>query len=348
MYAYETLPENIYSGEYKSGHCQGIAVDLAKGYIYYSFTTMLVKTDLMGNFIGSTVGLLGHLGCISFNADDGKVYGSLEYKNDQIGRGIIKMLGGGIEIPDAFYIAIFDVDKIDRADMNSAGVMRCAFLKEVTDDYSANVTLADGTIIKHRLGCSGIDGCAIGPDFGKPEDKNHLFVSYGVYLDQNRTDNDYQVILKYDIAELNRTADILKQDNMHHSGPAKPESKYYVYTGNTCYGVQNLEYDAASGKYYLAVYRGNKPAFPNPPMFAVDAESQPKREVLKGVYPETTGEILTLDEHGMDGLTFGYGQTGLASLGEGYFYVSHEGRREEMQYTNVKLYRMINGEFEQA
>ena len=61
---YANLPKNIFSGEYKAGHCQGIAVDTERGYIYYSFTTMLVKTDLEGNFIGSVVGLLGHLGCI--------------------------------------------------------------------------------------------------------------------------------------------------------------------------------------------------------------------------------------------------------------------------------------------
>ncbi len=354
MTNYETLPKNIYSGEYQAGHCQGIAVDTEKGCVYYSFTTMLVKTDLLGNFIGSTVGLLGHLGCISFNKADGRVYGSLEYKNDGIGKGIIRMLGGGITIPDAFYIAIFDVDKIDRADMNSADVMRCAFLGEVTDDYAADVALADGTVVPHKLGCSGIDGCAIGPDFGSSceaahaDGKDDLFVAYGVYLDQNRSDNDYQVILKYDIDELNRTADVLRQDNMHQSGPAAPEAKYYVYTGNTCYGVQNLEYDAASNKYYMAVYRGNKPEFKNPPMFAVDAAAAPVKELLKGVYPETTGDVLTLDEHGMDGLDFGYGATGLASIGGGYFYVSHEGRREKMQYSNVKLYKMVNGEFELA
>ena len=152
MTNYEALPKNIYSGEYPAGHCQGIAVDTEKGYIYYSFTTMLVKTDLLGNFIGSTVGLLCHLGCIVFNKADGRVYGSLESKNDGIGKGILGMYGGGITIPDAFYIAIFDVDKIDHADMNSADVMRCAFLKEVTDDYAAEAVLADGKVVPHKLG----------------------------------------------------------------------------------------------------------------------------------------------------------------------------------------------------
>lgn len=345
MTNYEALPKNIYSGEYQAGHCQGIAVDTEGGYVYYSFTTMLVKTDLLGNFIGSAVGLCGHLGCISYNAADGRVYGSLEYKNDGIGRGIINMLGGGIVIPDAFYIAIFDVDRIDRADMDSAEVMRCAFLSEVTNDYAAEVALSDGRTVPHRLGCSGIDGCAIGPIPGDIGSEHYLFVAYGVYADRERDDNDYQVILRYDIAELLRSADVLSQNDMHRSGPEKPLSKYYVYTGNTNYGVQNLEYDSASNKYYMAVYRGGKPQFKNPPMFAFDATVAPVTETLKGVYPETVGEVLTLDSHGMDGIDFGYGSTGLASVGNGYFYISHEGRRENMQYTNVKLYKMVNGEF---
>ena len=82
------LPLEIFSGYFHGGHCQGIAVDTARKFIYYSFTTELVKTDLNGRLIGSVTGLLGHLGCIDFCDADGKVYGSLEYKNDAIGKGI--------------------------------------------------------------------------------------------------------------------------------------------------------------------------------------------------------------------------------------------------------------------
>ena len=52
---YASLPKNIYSGAYRAGHCQGIAADLKKGFLYYSFTTMLVKTDLAGTFVGSNL-----------------------------------------------------------------------------------------------------------------------------------------------------------------------------------------------------------------------------------------------------------------------------------------------------
>ena len=88
MKNFSDFPKTIFSGSYPTGHCQGIAVDTKNRVIYYSFTTQLVKTDFDGNFLGSVGGLLGHLGCIQFRASDGLVYGSLEYKNDAIGKGI--------------------------------------------------------------------------------------------------------------------------------------------------------------------------------------------------------------------------------------------------------------------
>ena len=94
-------------------HVQGIAIDAKREHLYFSFTTCLVKTDLHGNVIGSVTGLAGHLGCIACNYDDGRVYGSLEFKQDSIGRGILASLGSDIKLSDGFYMAIFDAEKID-------------------------------------------------------------------------------------------------------------------------------------------------------------------------------------------------------------------------------------------
>ena len=136
MKNFSDFPKSIFSGDYRTGHCQGIAVDTKNRVIYYSFTTQLVKTDFDGNFLGSVGGLLGHLGCIQFRASDGLVYGSLEYKNDAIGRGILNQTGEDA-IENAFYIAVFDGTKIVRADMDAEkdGIMTAAFLSRVTDDY---------------------------------------------------------------------------------------------------------------------------------------------------------------------------------------------------------------------
>ena len=334
----KVLPREIYSGKWPYGHCQGICVDTKREYIYYSFTTSLVKTDLQGNLIGSVVGLMGHLGCIDFNDRDGRVYGSLEYKNDAIGRGILKRLGSDAQLEDAFYIVMFDVDKIDRLDMDacSDGVMTSVYLKEVVEDFHAKVE-CDGRIVEHRHGCSGIDGTTFGPMPGSSDGKEYLFVSYGVYSDLERSDNDDQVILCYDTSDWAKYERPLSQQAMHKCGPDAPYRKLFVYTGNTNWGVQNLEYDAHSGNYLMAVYLGRKPQFPNKPMYIIDGSKAP--------YQDEKGWRLSLlesgnvHESGVYGWDFPYGATGLYSFGDGQFYVSVDGKEDDSFFTNVRLYR---------
>ena len=83
---------NIRINGMNTGHVQGIAVDKNREYMYFSFTTCLLKTDMNGNLIGSVTGLAGHLGCIAYNYENGKVYGSLEFKHDAIGKGVLKTI----------------------------------------------------------------------------------------------------------------------------------------------------------------------------------------------------------------------------------------------------------------
>lgn len=329
------LPRDIFSGYWGYNHCQGIALDTKHEYIYYSFTTALVKTDLQGNLIGSVVGLMGHLGCIDFCDRDGRLYGSLEYKNDVIGRGILAQLGSDAKLQDAFYIAIFDVDKIDRVGMDACadGVMKTVYLREVVEDFSAQVE-CDGRMVAHRHGCSGIDGTTFGPMPGSEGGKDYLFVTYGVYSDLERSDNDDQVILCYDTADWANYERPLVQSDMHTSGPEKPLKKFFVRTGNTNFGVQNLEYDAYTGNYLMAVYCGKKPQFPNRPMYIVDGHRAPSEdgrlELLQDGIPHESG-IYSWD--------FPLGSTGLYSFGDGYYYVSNEGREGDKHFTHVKLYR---------
>jgi len=339
----------IYTGAWGKCHIQGIAVDEQKGYIYYSFTTKLVKSTLDGQIVGYVDGLMGHLGCIAFNPDDGRVYGSLEYKNDAIGKGILNNLGSSEQLEDAFYIAIFDVDKIDRPDMDAEkdGIMTSVYLQEAVKDYTGTGVDRQGNVVPHRYGCSGIDGTTFGPMFGAPEDsKKYLFVCYGVYGDVSRGDNDHQVILCYDTENWAQYETELSQSAMHKNGPAAPDRKFFVYTGNTNWGVQNLEYDANTNTFLMAVYRGQKESFPNYTFFAVDASKAPVKGELKGVPYQAEGEILTLAEMGeidektgVRGWNYRYGTTGMHSFGDGYFYVSYDGRDENGWDTNVKLCR---------
>jgi len=342
----------IFTGTHGNCHIQGIAVDQKKGYIYYSFTTKLIKSTLDGQIVGSVEGLTGHLGCIDFNEADGRVYGSLEYKNDVIGRGILKALGKQQEIVDAFYIVMFDVDKIDRMDMDAEkdGVMTAVHLQEVYNDFKGNGLNEAGEVVAHKYGCSGIDGTTIGPMPGADDGKQYLFVTYGVYRDENRADNDYQVMLCYDTSDWAQYEQPLSQEAMHRNGPVAPTRKFFVLTGNTTYGVQNLEYDAYTNRYLMAVYRGFKPEYPNYDLYAVDASVAPKLQKLKGL--NETGEVLTLakagklhETSGVYGWNFPYGSTGLWAKGDGTYLISenHVGKNGQCSYIYEYVYDEARG-----
>lgn len=330
------FPTRVFSGYHGACHCQGIAVDKDKGYLYYSFTTKLIKADLLGNVIGSVDGLVGHLGCIDFCQEDGRVYGSLEFKNDAIGKGILEQLGKTDRVLEtAFYCAIFDVDRINRLGMDAMAddVMRAVYLPAVASDYHASVMRGQKEI-PHRYACSGIDGIAWGPAFGKRTGAQYLQICYGIYGDVTRDDNDYQVILTYDARDWwAHVAEPLSATQMHKSGAACI-GRYFLYTGNTNWGVQNLEYDPYSGNWLVAVYPGKKPQFDNFSMFVIDGSAAPK----KGRHL-AYGEVI--DELQLAGAShFLLGATGMASLGDGYYYFSdHAKDPKHGQYTNVLLYR---------
>ena len=131
---------------------------------------------------------------------------------------------------------------------------------------------------------------------GNLDSKKYLYVAYGVYGDNHRADNDHQVILRYDTTDWKKYEKRLMQSNMHQSGPKKPDSKYFVYTGNTAYGIQNLEYDSYSGYMFAAVYKGCKESFPNYPMFMIDMHHEAEEKPLKGL--DEVGETLFLAAKG--------------------------------------------------
>lgn len=338
------LPLSIDAGKWKGGHVQGIAVDTKKGFAYFAFTTVLVKTDLLGNTVGTVKGLVGHLGCIDLNPEDGRLYGSLEFKNDAIGKGIFKGLGlDGAPAENSFYIAIFDVDKIDRYDMDAEqdGVMTAVYLPQVTEYYEG--TGENG--LPHRYACSGIDGTSFGPYFGAAADSpTMLMVACGIYKDATREDNDHQIIFCYDWRKFAAAEKPLSQKAPHHSA-ILPDKTCFFYTGNTDWGVQNLCYDPYTRYWLVCVYKGIKPQFPNYTMYLIDGTVAPKMSELKGLNEQ--GLLLTAapvgmihKESGIRGFCFKWGDTGVHALGDGRFYFSHHGRTEDKLHTCVaKLYR---------
>jgi hypothetical protein len=334
------LPKEIYGGAWTAGHVQGIAIDQRKGYMYFSFTNLLVKTDLKGNPVGSVTGFTGHLGDLDFNAKDGRVYGSLEYKEQE-----------------SFYIAIFDADRITSMNMDAqtTDVVKTVYLKEVVDDYVADMNgdgKFDGNIAEtpdHRYGCSGIDGVSFGPEFGRKHGKERLTVAYGIYSHVGREDNDHQVLLQYDTSQWKKYEKPLTENDPHTSGPEKVDGKYFVYTGNTTYGVQNLEYDDHTGNWMMAVYKGKKPQFPNYSFFMVKADEQPRKGEIVGQPEPEQGNLLALAPGGLEHEASGVrgweftGEYGLISLGRGRYYASRAGKITEGGETkhtgHAELYR---------
>ncbi|MCF0197324.1 MAG: hypothetical protein HUK03_08900 [Bacteroidaceae bacterium] len=348
----QSLPTAIYSGLQGKNHVQGVAYDSIHSCLYLSFTTSLIKIDLQGNLLGSVQGLTGHLGCIALNPQDGKIYGSIEYKHDEIGQGIQRTTGEENDAATGFYIAIVDGERITRPNQPASEVMTTVYLPDVVRDVQAEV-VNQGRVCPHRYGASGIDGVAFAPSVGRRGGRMLLYVAYGIYLDVERTDNDYQVLLCYDVKDWDRYRLPLDARHLHTSGPSRPRARYFVRTGNTSWGIQNLAYDAVSGHLLAAVYPGKKAHFPNYSLFCVDRSAKPSRQVLEGVEPRTQGRVLPLVEAGLHdvasgvwGWHFPYGATGMAPLGGGYYYLSHNGRDEATgrEYTYLYLYRWSEGE----
>jgi hypothetical protein len=335
-------------GTWASGHVQGIAVDLQGGFVYYSFTNLLAKYDFDGKLVGTLVGWTGHLGDLDFNPEDGKVYGSLEYKEDQ-----------------AFYIAVIDVRRLDSVGVEASktDMFRTVYLPEVAKDYAADVNGDgrfdgdDGTFKgdpgaspDHRYDCSGIDGVSFGPEFGRMDGRRYLTVAYGIYGNTRRSDNDHQVLLQYDIADWARYASPLSEVAPHHHGPATTHGKYFIRTGNTRYGVQNLAYDETLHRWFMGVYQGGKLSFPNYLLFAVDARTPPVRGDLVGV-PAPGGEgwergsLLTLADDGLKDAATGVrgwnqkADVGFQPIGRGLHYLVANSGGKGRQTANLTLTR---------
>ncbi len=342
-----SFPLKTFSGYLKGGHVQGIAVDEEKGYIYYSFTTILVKTDFDGNIVGSVKGIAGHLGCIAFDRERRLIYGSLELKHDAIGKIVYDITGCDIASEDAFYCVKFECDSIIRTDMDAEkdNIMKAVYLPDVVRDYGERDEVS-GCL--HRYGCSGIDGIAYGPEFGTDNPK--IMIAYGIYNDVSRTDNDYQVIMQFDPDIFQKHAKPLNQLSPHHIG-TECEKRYFFYTGNTEYGIQNLEYDGYTKSYIAAVYHGIKEEFINYPMFFIDAKHPARMQTLSGRNGEkglclspAIPHVSVTDSRG--GMSFPWGQTGIFAFGDGRYAFSHGEicSDEKGEYAaEVVLYKYGNG-----
>lgn len=289
-------------------HVQGIVWDEAEGLMYMSFTTRFVVLDRSGALVGSVDRIHGHLGAMTWDPVRRRVYASLECKSDEIGAGISNRLGVATYSDTHFFVAEINVDSIRRPGVPMEWAINLHEVHPAREDFQASVEV-DGQMLDHRYGCSGIDGMAFAPGFGHDK-RRYLYVAYGVYGDVKRRDNDYQVILRYPDGKLD----------------AKPE-RFFVKTGNTTYGVQNMAYDPHTGLLLMAVYAGKKPQYPNYDLFAVDLKAGPRKQRLEDVpYLRSKANVLPL---ATEGWRFRYGSTGLCPLGDGTWYISQNYRTKD-------------------
>ena len=317
----DLLPLSLMGGDWDVKHCQGIAVDSAHNHVYYSYTSVLVKCDLDGNIIGTVSGFTGHLGDLALD-EDGYLYASY-YPTGRAG----------------FYIVMFNTKKITKENISwkDTSVARSVYLKTVYDDYRYDVN-GNGKFdggnegADHRFGCTGIDGLCFGPSFrSKGKGAKLLTAAYIVPANAARTDNDYQVLLQYNVDGWWDTfgkATPGEGEKAHRSGPAQEDGKYFVYTGNTYYGVQTMAYFDELNVWILNTYKMVKSSFAPFCIFAVDGDLKPVRKQLKGQKKGVEGDVLTLyqagdydKKHDTYGWRTSFGTKGFDYAGSGLFYI---------------------------
>lgn len=288
-------------GAWPSGHVQGIAADTERGLVYFSFTDRLVVTDRAGNVLGSLTGMPGHLGDLVLNPENGKVYGALYWTN-----------------PDTqqteFVTAIFDPEHID--------------------EFNADIT---GNPAFSMVPITAPDGIGFGPAFGTSDGEWLLTTSIG-----HPHNNEYQYFAQYDVSELDEMAVPFESATKPPAGSIAPEGHYSVYTGTVAYNcLQNMAYDPSLERWFMGVYVGSDPQFPNYSMFAVEANAEPTLQTFKGT--DEQGLVIPLADDGLlheaSGIR-GWNQKadmGIQALGNGLFYLSQNSLKDGMESSTLTL-----------
>ncbi len=309
----DIVPLSLASGSWDAKHCQGIAVDKMKGYIYYSYTTAFVKCDFSGNVVGTIKKIRGHLGDICFNEADGKVYGSYNPPGKK-----------------AMYTAIINVDELDEINLDAvkSGLISTVHLSEVYEYYTGQVTV-DGKTYQRRYGVSGSDGICFGPSMQTGKG-NYLTVACGITPQPARTDNDHQIILQYDVSSWSSLARPLSYKEYHHSGPARADGEYFLFTGNTNFGIQTMTYFDELNVWLLNVYPATKSGYKKYTLYVVDGDVKPYMGVVAGQPEEEQKLMLTLyndgdvdKKNGTRGWFSEFGNLGIEYMGGGLFYIIH-------------------------
>ena len=322
-----------------NNHVQGVATNLFGDIFYYSFTDRLVVQKSNGEFVGSVVGIPGHMGDLAYNPEDGRVYVSYM----MITTSDMEHQTEARELKNA-YVLIFDVEKIERMNMSPEGIVTCVYVGEKIQELANTPghdygTKYDDLNLGGKYGIvNGIGNLAIGPAFGEDDGKkyvtcvlsqpaNALRSASGVFA-YDREDNDYFVIVQFDISDWKHYEVPYSQLESAY-GPKDFDKIYFYYAGQHDYGVQVITYDAYQNMYILTTYSLKNSSlqgatqFPNYSVYYLDAGKSDTGNLIGN--GEEVGQIVTEkfgkldDETGIRGWLVWY-DVGLISLGDGYYY----------------------------
>lgn len=337
-------------------HVQGVTSDAYGDYFYYSFTDRLIKQTAGGEVVGSVTGFSGkgHLGDVSFNEEDGRVYASY-VKN------IVYDLPSLASVTEKnCYVLIFDVDKITEMNMSPDDIVTCVYVgKPVIALASAQGTGTYGDLL--QLGgkygvLNSIDSIEFGPAFGKPDGKKYLTLGLGAVANsaakdgvsaKMRGDNDYIVLAQFDVLDWGKY-ELPYASIAAVSGPDSFDETYFYYFGYHDYGIQNIMYDEYEQAYFLSAYGLSNDTgdvqFPNYMLYILDASKSAEEKKLigngedKGLVVKEKYGIL----HEESGIR-GYGQSysvGMRSMGDGYYYIAFNYNTEKNgQGARIKLFK---------
>ncbi len=332
---------SVYLGTGFKGHLQGFVTDSDLKYFYASFTHDLVKVDIdTGEIVGRISNFWGHLGDLTYY--DGKLYSAMSYDGD-------------------FWICVFECDKLVgeincRTDEKAKEVMTQIHQAEPYKDRYA--TDDEGNVMRN-YGVSGTGNLTIGraPDTGDI----CLMVGYSIKEDTDEVDDDhdYQVLTQYNLNSFlepdgNGGTQIIEKYRDFYNTMSyerlECDNKYFVYTGNTAYGIQVLEYDSETNQYVCGMYPGTRPEFTRFYMYHITCNYEYKKLEYLGKNAEDYAargldygnvlELAQIGELGKDGVVWGSKQNPLGGVDTGidhvfgdYFFFSES--KEEVAGSDV-------------
>lgn len=149
--------------------------------------------------------------------------GDIDYHNGKIYGSYLKnsLPGHAWEDWTGFKIYVFDAD-----DLHTENIINL----DICDYYKSITCTPEDT-----RGFQGIDGVAIAPDPKSGEDR--LFVACALYTGEKYNN---QIILQFTL------------DGVY-------ETEYHIPTGNTVYGIQNLDYNAENKEFWFTTYGSSQP-----------------------------------------------------------------------------------------